>query len=240
MGTDFGGDARFFRETGLAAEIAELAEPVLSELGFRLVRVLVSSRDGGTIQVMFDHAGREVDASDCERVSRALDPTIDAYVPKARSSHGLEVSSPGIDRPLVRPSDIEAHIGHEARLELREMVEGRKRFRGRLEGMEDGELRLETDLGGEAGVVVLGFPLTMVESAKLVLTDELIALGQARRALAAQAAAEGESGGENEGSARAGETAGGDIEPDAGVTGSANERPVGAGGKRRRTGDRME
>ena len=165
---------RFVREVGLARQIADLAEPIIEDLGCRLVRVMHSGRDGGTVQIMADVADRDISVEDCAEISRTLSPLLDTYDPIPGSYH-LEVSSPGIDRPLVRPSDFEDWAGYEIKLELREMVEGRKRFRGRLEGFEDGEVRLITNLGNGDGETVLGFPVTLVESAKLMMTDELIA-----------------------------------------------------------------
>jgi len=166
-------DSRFVHEAGYAGELARVVEPVIEDLGFRLVRVIVSGRDGGTIQIMADHATRDINIDDCTDITRDLMPVLDAYAGKAREQYSVEVSSPGIDRPLVRPSDVARFEGYEAKLETRELVDGRKRFKGRIDGLVDGEFRLEvTEL--EGGPQVLGFPLTMVDSAKLILTDELI------------------------------------------------------------------
>lgn len=174
-------DARFIHETGLAAKIAGVVEPVLQGLGFRLVRVQVSGRDGNTVQVMLERPAANVTIEDCEAVSRELSPVLDAYDPVS-GSYRLEVSSPGIDRPLVRPSDFTEWRGYEAKIELKQPVSGRKRFRGALEGYEAGEVRLACELP-EAGRQVLGFPLNLVSDAKLVLTDELVreALRRAKR-----------------------------------------------------------
>ncbi len=95
-------DRRFARETGAARAIADLAEPVLEELGFRLVRVKVSGRDGGTVQIMAERPSGEMTIEDCATISRRLSPVLDAYDPMP-GQYRLEVSSPGIDRPLVRP-----------------------------------------------------------------------------------------------------------------------------------------
>ena len=109
---------------------------------------------------------------DCETVSREISPLLDVHDPVA-GSYRLEVSSPGIDRPLVRPSDFEDWSGYEAKIELKEPIDGRKRFRGILEGFEDGEVRIAVDLD-QVGRTVLGLPVGLVGEAKLVLTDELI------------------------------------------------------------------
>lgn len=163
---------RFIRETGLAADIAALVEPTLEDLGFRLVRVQIQGRDGQTVQIMAERAGGTITIEDCEAISRQLSPLLDAHDPLP-GSYRLEVSSPGIDRPLVRPSDFEDWAGHEAKIELKEQVGGRKRYRGTLEGFEAGEVRLECTLD-QHGTQVLGFPVEMIGDAKLVLTDDLV------------------------------------------------------------------
>ena len=160
-------DRRFARETGPARTIADLAEPVLAELGFRLVRVKVSGRDGGTVQIMAERPTGEMSVEDCAAISRALSPLLDAYDPMP-GQYRLEVSSPGIDRPLVRPSDFALWAGHEAKVELNEMVDGRKRFRGVIEGIAKDEVRLRIELEGKAEHVVIGLPFALIGEAKLV------------------------------------------------------------------------
>jgi len=163
---------RFIQETGLASDLAALVEPVLESLGFRLVRIEVSGRDGKTVQIMAERPDGTMTIDDCEAVSKALSPLLDVHdvVPDA---YRLEISSPGIDRPLVRASDFVDWAGSEAKIELKAPVDGRRRFRGRLEGFEDGEALIEADLG-EDGVKTIGLALGMIASARLVLTDELI------------------------------------------------------------------
>lgn len=163
---------RFIRETGLAAKVAEVIEPALADRGFRLVRVSITGREGMTLQVMAERADGTMTIEDCELVSRDISPLLDVHDPIS-GAYRLEVSSPGIDRPLVRPSDFEDWAGHEAKIELKEPIDGRKRFRGQLDGFEDGEVRIEVDLG-EAGRNVVGLPVGLIGEAKLVLTDELI------------------------------------------------------------------
>ncbi len=160
-------DRRFTRETGTERVIADLAEPVLEELGFRLVRVKVSGRDGGTVQIMAERPSGEMSVEDCAVISRSLSPVLDAYDPMP-GHYNLEVSSPGIDRPLVRPSDFALWAGHEAKIELNEPVDGRKRFRGVIEGVEDDEARLKIELEGKAEPVVIGLPFSLIDEAKLV------------------------------------------------------------------------
>jgi len=163
---------RFIRETGLAAVIAELAEPVLEDLGFRLVRVQIQGRESKIVQIMAERPDGTITVNDCEAISRQISPLLDVH-DVISGSYRLEISSPGIDRPLVRPSDFEDWADYEAKIELSEMIDGRKRFRGRLDGFEDGEVRIEIDLP-EIGRTVVGFPVSLVSDAKLVLTDDLV------------------------------------------------------------------
>jgi ribosome maturation factor RimP len=195
-------DARFVGETGLAAEIAGLAEPVLGELGFRLVRVVISGRNGSTVQIMAERPEEgTLTVEECAEISRRLSPVLDVHDP-IEGQYTLEVSSPGIDRPLVRPSDFEAWAGQEAKIELKEPISGRRRFRGILEGIEGDEVRLDTDLG-ELGRQVIGLPVRLIGEARLVLTDDLIREALRRAKKAGKAAAEiGEEAGEDEVAAR--------------------------------------
>ena len=164
-------DRRVTRETGPARAIADLAEPVLEELGFRLVRVKVSGRDGGTVQIMAERPSGEMSVEDCATISRRLSPVLDAYDPMP-AQYRLEVSSPGIDRPLVRPSDFALWAGHEAKIELTELVDGRKRFRGLIEGVVKDEVRLKIELEGKAEPVTIGLPFSLINEAKLIADME--------------------------------------------------------------------
>lgn len=174
-------EPRFLTETGLDAEVARIVEPAIVDLGFRLVRVQISGRDGKTVQIMAERPDGTINIDDCETISRQVSPLLDVndVVPGA---YRLEVSSPGIDRPLVRPSDFEAWAGNEAKIELRQPVSGRKRYRGVIEGYEDGEARLVVEIEG-MGKTLVGFPVEMISDARLVLTDELIreALSRAKK-----------------------------------------------------------
>lgn len=163
---------RFIVESGAAARVAELIEPALSDRGYRLVRVAVSGREGKTLQIMAERTDGTLTIADCEAISKEISPLLDVHDPIA-GSYQLEVSSPGIDRPLVRPSDFEDWSGYEAKLEVKQPIDGRKRFRGMLDGFADGEVRIEVDLG-EAGKNIIGIPMELVGEARLVLTDELI------------------------------------------------------------------
>lgn len=163
---------RFMRETGLAAEFALIVEPVLEGMGFRLVRVLISGSAERIVQIMAERPDGSITVDDCEMISKGLSPVLDVADPLS-GKYRLEISSPGIDRPLVRPSDFEDWAGHEAKIELKEPVDGRKRFKGELEGFEDGEVRIAAE-AGSLGIQHLGFPVSLISDARLVLTDDLI------------------------------------------------------------------
>ena len=164
---------RFIRETGLAASIADLVEPSLEDMGFRLVRVQLMGREHAqTVQIMADRPDGTISIDDCETISRQLSPLLDAFDP-IPSAYRLEISSPGIDRPLVRAADFEDWSGYEAKIELRELLDGRRRFRGILEGFDNSEVRIEVELD-QIGRQILGLPIELIESARLVLTDELV------------------------------------------------------------------
>jgi ribosome maturation factor RimP len=165
-------DARFIGETGVAAQIAAMAEPVLEELGFRLVRVVLSGRNGSTVQIMAERPDGMLTVEECAEISRRLSPVLDAHDP-IEGQYNLEVSSPGIDRPLVRPSDFAAWAGYEAKIELKDLLAGRKRFRGTLAGLEGDEVRIEVDTE-EGGRQVVGLPIGRIGEARLTLTDALI------------------------------------------------------------------
>jgi ribosome maturation factor RimP len=149
--------------------LANLIEPTLSGMGYELVRVVVSGRDRPTLQVMIDRLdGAPITVDDCETASRALSAKLDVEDPIA-SSYTLEVSSPGIDRPLVRPKDYLRFAGHVARIEARAPIAGRRRFTGRIIGADDARLRIAVEEGE------VEIPFSEVARAKLLLTDELIA-----------------------------------------------------------------
>ena len=168
---------RFMRESGLAAEIVALAEPVIEELGLRLVRVKISAQSGTTVQIMADRPDGAISVDDCASISRRVSPLLDAHDP-IPGGYTLEVSSPGIDRPLVRPSDFEDWAGFEAKIELKELVDGRRRFRGILEGYEDGEARLRIELKDYDEPQIVGLPVALIGEAKLVMTDSLLKQAQ--------------------------------------------------------------
>jgi ribosome maturation factor RimP len=166
-------EPRLLTETGIAARIAAIVEPTLGGLGFRLVRVAVTGRDGCTVQVMAERPDGSFSIEDCEAASRMLSPTLDAEDPIERA-YRLELSSPGIDRPLARRSDFQRYAGHEVKVEMAISVEGRKRFRGLLLGAEGGDARIKRKdaAPGEAEEVLL--PIADMAEAKLMLTEALV------------------------------------------------------------------
>ena len=166
-------EPRLIVEPGLPARVAAIAEPVIESLGYRLVRVRVSSAEGCTVQIMAERPDGGMLVEDCETVSRALSPVLDAADP-IESAYRLEISSPGIDRPLVRKSDFERHTGHLVKIEMAIALEGRKRFRGHLAGTEGEAIRLRRDDAAEDEEAEVLLPIEEMSEAKLVLTDELV------------------------------------------------------------------
>lgn len=177
---------RFVKETGVAAGIAEIAEPVLESLGFRLVLARILQGQGTIVEIMAERPDGSMTIDDCRTVSLGLSPVFDVHDPLP-GTYRLQVSSPGIDRPVVRPSDFDLWAGFEVKIELKELIDGRRRFRGVIEGFEDGEARIEVDLGKEQGVKLIGVPVGLIAEAKLVLTDKLIreSLQRTKREVAA-------------------------------------------------------
>ncbi len=167
-------EPRLIHETGLDARIAAIAEPVIEDLGFRLVRVKCSGRNGFTVQIMAERPDGTIGVDDCEQISRNLAPVIDADDPVDRAYH-LEVSSPGIDRPLVRRSDFERWAGHVAKIELEQNHEGRRRFRGLLVGVKDDTFGVKLDGVAEGEPDTVWLPLDLLADARLILTDDLVA-----------------------------------------------------------------
>lgn len=153
--------------------ILAMIEPSLADLGYEVVRVHFGGGDRPVLQIMIERAdGEEVNVDDCAAASRAVSLLLDVSDPISEAYH-LEVSSPGIDRPLTRPKDFESFAGHEARVELKHAVEGRRRFHGRLLGLDGDNVRLAADAA--EGTDEIALPLGDIAKAKLVLTDELIA-----------------------------------------------------------------
>ena len=181
--TDMKNDRRLARETGAAERVARLAEPLLEDMGFRLVRVRMAGKD---LQVMAERPDGSLTIDDCVEISRALSPLLDVEDPVS-GSYNLEISSPGVARPLVRPEDFETWAGHEAKIEMITPIDGRRRFRGVLEGFDEetGEVRLflpAEKADGKKGDpdVLIGLAFDDIDNARLVMTDELLAAAAAR------------------------------------------------------------
>jgi ribosome maturation factor RimP len=166
-------EPRLITETGVDARIASIVEPVINGAGYVLCRVRLSGLNGLTLQIMVERPDGTMTVSDCEEVSRMLSPLLDVEDPVERQYY-LEVSTPGIDRPLVRKSDFKKWSGHIVKLETSRMVENRKRFRGNITEVTDTEFTLVPDKAtyGENSAVVI--PFDAISDARLILTDELI------------------------------------------------------------------
>jgi ribosome maturation factor RimP len=186
-------EPRLIVEQGMAARVAALATPVLTGLGYRLVRVRVSGTDGCTVQIMAERPDGTMLIEDCEAASRALSPVFDVEDPIDRE-YRLELSSPGIDRPLVRRSDFARHAGHEMKVEMAVARAGRKRFRGVLLGVEGEAARLRRKDAAEGEETDVLLPIADMAEARLVLTDALVreSLRRDKRAREQELANEGE------------------------------------------------
>ncbi len=163
-------------KTAMDMRLAEIVTPVIEDMGFELVRLRLMGGNTPTLQIMAERPQGGIEVDECAEISTAVsavldveDPIVDAYT--------LEVSSPGIDRPLTRLKDFDTYEGYEAKLETADLIDGRKRFRGVLAGVEDGEVLINVDEG------TIGLQFDWLSDAKLVLTDELIrAMLRARKA----------------------------------------------------------
>jgi ribosome maturation factor RimP len=156
-------------------QVAELIEPTLSDMGFELVRVLLHGGQRPTLQVMAERADRApMTVEHCAAISRAVSAILDVADPIA-GAYRLEVTSPGLDRPLTRRADFERFRGCEARVETEVPIEGRRRFRGRLLGVVDDQVRLQLEDGEQA------IPCAGIKKAKLVVTDEVLAAAPEQR-----------------------------------------------------------
>lgn len=165
-------------ENSQTDRIVAVIEPSLADLGYELVRVYYGGAGRPVLQIMIDRAdGADVTIEDCTLASRTVSALMDVADPIA-AAYELELSSPGIDRPLTRQKDFDSFVGYEAKVELRQAVDGRRRFRGRLLGVQGDTVRL-ADLDAEEDEFAL--PFSDIAKAKLVLTDELIAAAQKGR-----------------------------------------------------------
>ena len=157
--------------TEASVQIRELIEPAVEGLGFELVRVTYGGGRKPTLQIMAERPDGSMSVDDCARLSREVSLILDVEDPLP-GEYLLEVSSPGVDRPLTRPKDFERWVGFETKVELATQMDGRRRFKGRMTAFDGAEVRMETD----EGEVVL--PFGDISKAKLILTDELLAAVQ--------------------------------------------------------------
>lgn len=167
-------------------DIETLIEPLAGALGYQVVRVRLSGARPPVLQVMAERDDGTMNVDDCARLSHAISEAFETDDP-IEGEYVLEVSSPGIDRPLTRRRDFESFAGHEARLELRSPVEGRKRVKGTLKGLKGEDVLIEIELPNGLGRSVLPIAYENVGDAKLVLTDALIAEDMKRRKAAGKA-----------------------------------------------------
>lgn len=167
-------EPRLVVEPGLGARVAAVAGPVLEGMGYRLVRIKVSGELGCTVQIMAERPDGTMQLEDCEAISKALSPVLDVADPIERA-YRLEVSSPGIDRPLVRRSDFERYVGYLVKIEMAVAHEGRKRFKGTLGDVEGDAVRLHQEANRNGAQPDLVLTIEDIADARLVLTDDLIA-----------------------------------------------------------------
>ena len=166
-------EKRYIKETGLETRIAAIVEPVAVDMGYSLVRIKVTAENGCTLQIMAEDAIGRFSINDCERLSKDVSPVLDVEDPIDREYH-LEVSSPGIDRPLVRARDFVRFVGHEAKVELTDLVDGRKRFRGLIKAADEESFTITLPDAPKDTDPDHRLPLTLLAEAKLVMTDALI------------------------------------------------------------------
>lgn len=185
-------EPRLITETGLDRRIAEIVEPVAIDLGFKLVRVRMMNQNGLTLQIMAERADGTMTVTDCEALSQAISPVLDVEDPVDKEYH-LEVSSPGIDRPMVRVSDFTRWQGNLLKCETSILVDNRKRFRGKITKVTADGFILERDQAAYGEEPRVTIPFTALAEAKLILTDDLI-----RDALRADKLAKAQAANQNE------------------------------------------
>ena len=158
-------------KTALDKRLAAIVRPVVEGMGFELVRLRLMGSKKPTLQIMAERPGGGIEVDDCARISTAVSAVLDVEDP-IEDNYALEVSSPGVDRPLTRLTDFDDWAGFEAKLETTDLIDGRKRFRGVLEGTEGDEVLITFEDKGEP--VTIGLKFDWLAEAKLVLTDDLI------------------------------------------------------------------
>ena len=170
-------EKRYIKETGLEQRIARIVEPVANDLGYSLVRIKITQENGMTLQIMAEDGNGRFAITDCERLSKDVSPVLDVEDPIDREYH-LEVSSPGIDRPLVRARDFATYIGHEAKIELSDLLDGRRRFRGIIKAADADSVTITLPDVPTGTDPDFKLPLTLLAEAKLVMTDALMNMAQ--------------------------------------------------------------
>ena len=158
-------------KTAMDRKLAEIVTPVIADMGFELVRLRLMGGERKTLQIMAERPDGGIEVDECAQISNALSAVLDVEDPLA-DAYALEVSSPGIDRPLTRLKDFDTYEGYEAKVETQDLIDGQKRFRGILAGIEDNEVLLNIEKNGEA--LTVGLDFDWLADAKLVMTDELI------------------------------------------------------------------
>lgn len=159
-------------KTAIDRRLADIVGPVIEGLGFELVRIRLMGGRTRTLQIMADRPDGGIEVDECAAISTAVSAVLDVEDP-IEENYVLEVSSPGIDRPLTRLKDFGMWKGWEARIETTELIDGRRRFKGTLQGLQDEEVLVEIEEGGE--MLTIGLRFDWLSDAKLILTDELIA-----------------------------------------------------------------
>ncbi|MFC3057900.1 ribosome maturation factor RimP [Paenirhodobacter populi] len=159
-------------KTGIDRRLAEIVAPVIEGMGYELVRLRMQGGRHPLLQIMADKPEGGIDVEDCAAISTAVSAVLDVDDP-IEDKYTLEVSSPGIDRPLTRLKDFDIWADYEARIETTEQIDGQRRFKGMLRGTEGDEVLIEIEQGGET--VTIGLKFDWLADAKLILTDELIA-----------------------------------------------------------------
>ncbi|WGW04294.1 ribosome maturation factor RimP [Tropicibacter oceani] len=154
-------------KTAIDKRLAEILTPVIEDMGFELVRLRLMGGNTPTLQIMAERPEGGIEVDECAQISTAVSATLDVQDPIS-DAYTLEVSSPGIDRPLTRLKDFETFEGYEAKLETADLIDGRKRFRGVLAGVENDEVLINIEEG------TVGLNYEWLVEAKLIMTDELI------------------------------------------------------------------
>jgi len=166
-------EKRYIRETGVEARIVAIIEPIAADMGFDIVRVKILPDNGCTLQIMAEDSEGNFSISDCEKLSREINPALDAEDPLDKAYH-LEVSSAGIDRPLVRARDFARWVGHEARIELLDMLNGRRRFRGDIVTCDDSSVTIKLRDSLPQTDPNYKLDLALIADAKLMMNDKLL------------------------------------------------------------------